>query len=34
MKDENMRIICKVNYDHDFKTAHECLIEGEKKTCC
>ena len=31
MKDENMRIICKVNYDHGFKTAHECLIEGEKK---
>ena len=31
MKDENMRIIHKVIYDHGFKTAHECLIEGEKK---
>ena len=31
MKDENMRIIHKVNYDHGFKTACEHLIEGEKK---
>ena len=31
MKDENMRIIRKVNYDHGFKTAREHLIEGEKK---
>ena len=30
MKDENMRIIRKVNYDHGFKTARECLIEGKK----
>ena len=31
MKDENMRIIHKVNYDHGFKIACECLIEREKK---